>query len=164
MEVIIIKNMTDKLKEIINRELFKLPKENQEAITSLGWENIAEEIGKKYLISENEMNDFLVETLLVLAGLQDFDAYQRHVEDNVGTSHAEAEKITNEAIEKIFMPIADKIERKIKTRVENMNPTWHQNVDFILSGGNYAAFLEKPQEDFGDGPPVNRKVSEEESL
>lgn len=150
--------MTEKLKQVVEREVSKLPKENREVISAFGWENISEEMGKKYLISESAINDFQVETLLVLCGLQDFDAYKRHVEDNVGTSHAEAEKIANEAVEKIFLPISDKIEDTIKSKIKSAEPAWHQNVDFILSGGNYAAFLRKTEEDPGDGPPLRKKM------
>src|SRR3989344_2165392 len=97
--------MTEKLKQIIKEEVLKLPKEVQEAINSLDWRGIAEEIGKKYKLNESEINDFQVETLLILVGLEEAEFYVRNIENNVGTSKDEAEKISREAFERIFIPI-----------------------------------------------------------
>ena len=134
--------MTDKLTQIVEEEVKKLPAETQAAINALDWVKISEEIGNKYLISESEINDFQAETLVVLLGLQDFETYQRHIEDNVGTSKAEAEKIAAEALEKIFVPIANKIEENIKSALPAKNTTWDQNINFIHGGGDYSAFLD----------------------
>ena len=61
--------MTEKLKQIIKEETAKLPKESQDVINVFDWGTISEEIGKKYLLNENETNDLQVETLLILIGL-----------------------------------------------------------------------------------------------
>ena len=63
--------MTDKLKKIIQDEVGVLPKETQGAINSLDWVSIAEEIGKKNLLNESEINDLQVETLLTLVGIEE---------------------------------------------------------------------------------------------
>ena len=137
--------MTDKLKEIIKRELVKLPQKKQEAIGSLDWEKVSEEIAQKFLLNETEMNDLQVQTLLVLIGLNDPDFFSKDIENNIGTSKNEAEKIADEVMEKIFLPIANKIEEKIKENLKNKNPNFRQNLDFVLSGGNYVAFLENQE-------------------
>ena len=137
--------MTDKLKEIIKRELVKLPQKKQEAIGSLDWEKVSEEIAQKFLLNETEMNDLQVQTLLVLIGLNDPDFFSKDIENNIGTSKNEAEKIADEVMEKIFLPIANKIEEKIKENLKNKNPDFRQNLDFVLSGGNYVAFLENQE-------------------
>ncbi len=134
--------MTDKLKQIIKDEVGKLPKEAQEVINSLNWGMIIEKIGKKYLLDENETNDLQVETLLVLVGIEDGDFYATNIENNVGTSKAEAEKIANEALEKIFTPMSNLLEEKIRKNLPTRNTTPKQNLDFILSGGDYSAFVD----------------------
>ncbi|OGI76997.1 hypothetical protein A3D42_02610 [Candidatus Nomurabacteria bacterium RIFCSPHIGHO2_02_FULL_41_18] len=106
--------MTGKLKQIIKEGLAKLPKEAQDAINSLDWGSIAEEIGKKYLLTESEVNDLQVETFLVLAGIEDWDSYTRNVENQLGTSKNEAEKISEEINQKIFNPIAEKMSKTTK--------------------------------------------------
>ena len=134
--------MTEKLKQIIQEKVKKLPKEAQNAVNSLDWVKISEEIGKKYLLSEAEINNFQVETLLVLVGLTDPDFYETNIENEVGTTKEEAANMANDAIAKIFTPISNVIVEKIKNSSKGKNPNWKQSVNFILSGGDYSAFME----------------------
>jgi len=136
--------MTDKLQQIIKEEIEKLPKEAQDAINSFEWENIAEEIGKKYLLGESEINELQVEILLVLVGLTDSQFYVTTIENEIGLTKDEATKISNEVFEKIFVPISNAIEENIKKNLPNKNPNWKQSLDFILSGGDYSAFITPP--------------------
>ncbi|MCX6752572.1 MAG: hypothetical protein NTZ87_03705 [Candidatus Nomurabacteria bacterium] len=138
--------MTEKLKQIIQDEIAKLPRETQEAINSLDWGSITEEIGKKYLFDESEINNLQVETLLVLVGLEDGNYYAQNIENEVGTSKEEAEKIAGEAFQKIFTPIGDLLEEKVKKNLKAKNPSPEQNLDFILSGGDYSAFVKPTRE------------------
>src|SRR5205823_3633756 len=134
--------MTEKLKKIIEEEIGKLPKENQEAVNAFDWIKITEEIGRKYLLSDTEINDFWVETLLVLAGLEDPNLFSNNVERYVGTSKDEAEKISKEAFQRIFGPLYDRIVENIKKNQKTKKGGAEQNLNFILSGGDYAAFVE----------------------
>ncbi|OGI76080.1 hypothetical protein A3C67_01840 [Candidatus Nomurabacteria bacterium RIFCSPHIGHO2_02_FULL_42_19] len=135
--------MTDKLKKIIQDEVGVLPKETQGAINSLDWVSIAEEIGKKNLLNESEINDLQVETLLTLVGIEEMGSYTKNIENKVGTSKDEAEKLAGELVEKIFTPIANILTENIKNNIKNKNPNWQQSVNFILSGGDYTAFIER---------------------
>ena len=146
--------MTDKLKETIKEELAKLPKENQEAINSLDWATITEEIGKKNLLSEDEINNLQLETFLVLVGLEDPQLYSSNIEDEVGTSKDEAEKIAIEIIDKVFTPINDILVENIKKsgKINNSNP--EQTLDFILSGGDYSAFMGERETQTPSGSPL----------
>ena len=135
---------TEKLKSVIQREVAKLPKESQEAINAFDWVNITEEIGKKYLLNEVEINDLQVQTLLVLIGLTDPEYYAQSIENEIGTSKNEAEKIAEEVLEKIFTPINDILVENIKKNLKNKNPNPTQTLNFILSGGDYSAFLIPP--------------------
>ena len=143
--------MTEKLQQTIKEEVEKLPKEMQEAISALDWTKVAEEIGKKYLLSESEINDLQVETLLVLVGLEDGNFYPQNIEDNVGTSKDEAEKMADEALQKIFTPINNILIENVKRSGKSKKASWKQTIDFILSGGNYAAFVEPTNSDL---PPL----------
>lgn len=148
--------MTEKLKQIIKEEVMKLPKEAQEAINSLEWGNIAEEIGKKFLLNESEINDFQVETLLVLVGIEDENYYAQNIENEVGTSKNEAEKMAEEVNQKIFTPINNFFIEHIKKSEKIKNPNLEQSLDFILSGGDYSAFLENsPLEEYSRGEVDN---------
>jgi len=106
--------MTDKLKQIIKEELVKLPKESQEVINTFGWEKVSEEIGKKYLLNENEINSLQVEIAMVLLGVTEEDILSINIENRVGTSKNEAEKITAEINQKIFEPMLEKRDSLVK--------------------------------------------------
>lgn len=138
--------MTEKLQKTITEEISKLPKETQNAINSLNWGNITEEIGKKFLISEDEINDLQIETLLVLIGLEDGNYYEDNIEDNVGTTRDEAVKITEDVFQKIFTPISNNFIENLKKIGKHKNANYSQNINFILSGGDYSAFIEKQDE------------------
>jgi hypothetical protein len=146
--------MTEKLKNIIQEEIVKLPKEVSEAVGAFDWVGAAEVIGKKYLLSDSEINDFQVETMLVLFGIEDADLYAINIENEVGTTKADAEKMAAEALEKIFAPIDKIFVENIKKNGKDKNAKPEQNLDFILSGGNYAAFVVPPSPSQGEGPGV----------
>jgi hypothetical protein len=135
--------MTDKLKQTIKEEVGKLPSYAQNVINSFNWVGKIEEIGRKHLLEEFEINNLLVETLLVLIGVKEYTSYAKNVEDEVGTSEKEAVQIATEVIENIFVPIADSITENIKKNIKDKPPGWEGSVNFILSGGNYATFIEQ---------------------
>jgi hypothetical protein len=144
--------MTEKLKQTIKEEVVKLSKETQEAIGAFGWVKITEEIGKKYLLTDSEINDFQAETLLVLVGIESAESYAQNIESNVGTTENEAKKILNEVFEKIFEPIANILEENIKKNLSTKTTTWQQSIDFILSGGDYSAFMTSAKAGAHPGP------------
>jgi hypothetical protein len=135
--------MTEKLKQKSKEEIEKLPKEIQEAINSFDWGKISEEISTKYFLDESSTNNLQVEILLVLTGIEQIDFLETNIENNVQTSKESAIKIADELLEKVFIPIDKKIKEKIQETLKNKKPTWDQNVDFIVSGGDYSVFLRK---------------------
>lgn len=136
--------MTEKLQQIILEELNKLPSETREAVNSLNWISVTEEVGKSHLLDDEEVESLQVEVLLGLIGIADADTFVANIEDNVGTSKEEAGKIADEVGEKIFYPIIKKTEEIVVSNLGSKRPNLSQNVSFILSGGNYSEFLDKP--------------------
>lgn len=133
--------LSEKSKNLIREEMLSLPKEMQDAISSLDWERVSEEIGKKYLLDGDEIETFQLETACFLLGLTSEDFYIGNIEIEVGTSKEEAVKISEEVIQKIFTPIYSNFEEKLKNDLPNKSVNWQQNLDFVLSGGNYSAFV-----------------------
>lgn len=133
--------LTDKSKKVIQGEMSNLPKDVQDAVSASNWEKISEEIGKKYLLDEDEIETFQLETASLLLGATDEDEYQENIENEVGTSGDEAKKIAGEVFEKILTPIDNTLTEKIKKNVMGKNTDWQQNIDFILSGGDYSSFI-----------------------
>jgi hypothetical protein len=148
--------MTDKLKQIVIEELAKVSPEQQGAINSLPWADISEEISKKYSLDESTLNDLQTETFLVLIGLEEPFDFSLNLGNNAGLESGTCEKIGQEIEERIFIPINDALIEKIKESDRAKASAWHQNVNFILSGGNYGAFMSDPDQPApGDG---NNKV------
>ena len=46
-------------------------------------------------------------------------------------------------MEKVFKQITEKITELIKTEQKEKKATWQQNINFILSSGDYSVFLRK---------------------
>lgn len=133
--------MTEKLKQTIEEEIAELPKEGQEAIGAVPWIKIAEEIGTKFNLTEEEIEDFQLETLLMLIGAVDSEFYAINIENQVGTTKDDAIQMAQETLEKIFSPINKIVEENIKKNMKNKKPSTEQTLNFILSGGNYSAFI-----------------------
>jgi hypothetical protein len=135
--------MTEKLKQKIKEEMVFLPKEFQNAINAIDWGTISEEIGKKYLLDADEIHSLQVLVGLVLVGLTAVELCAQSIEDNIPISKEESIKIANEAIEKIFQPVANIFKENVKKNIDEKKITWEQNINFIISGGDYTVFLEK---------------------
>ena len=132
--------MEKNFKKIRQEEIAKLSTNKQEAINSIDWETITREIGKKNLLEEEEIDRLQKETGLFLLGITDGDTYKFRLEDFL-VSIKTTEDITNEMLEKIFLPITTKMEVSIKNEMATKKPKWDQTVRFIISGGDYSVFL-----------------------
>ena len=138
--------MTEKLKQTIENELIKSPKEIRDVINDSNWEIISEEIGRNSSLNESEINNLQAEIALFLLGLNYTGSLALDIENNVEVSKEEAEKITKEVENKILVPLYSKLQENIKINLKNKDSNYVQRLNFILSGGNYAAFLERNQE------------------
>jgi len=97
----------DLSKEKINIQLKKLPKNMQEAISATDWLAALSDIGNRYNLSDEEVFDFQMITLLALMGLIEPDLYALTLEDEIGLGKKEAEKMADEAADKVFAPITE---------------------------------------------------------
>ncbi len=82
-----------------------MPQDRQDALNAFPWASVCEEIAKAQELNESQTNDLQAETLLVFIGLADFDEYQKQLEEDLVLSPEKAEEITNQAIDKIFIPV-----------------------------------------------------------
>ena len=85
--------MTEKIKQLVKEELYKLPKEMQQVIDTFEWEKIVEESCKKNNITEDKIFPIQIETVLVLVGLEFPEALAKHLEENTEITKEEAEAI-----------------------------------------------------------------------
>ena len=135
--------MTEKTKNLIKEQIEFIPKEAQEVMNTFNWEGMSEEIGKKYLLNEGDRNDLQIEVGLVLVGLEFQELLATNIEQSLNIDKDKAEKISEEADQKIFKPMYNKLTENIKKTLKIRNIHWQQNLNFILSGGDYTAFIER---------------------
>ena len=133
--------MNTKLKQKFNEIEKNLPRELRESMNAWDWEEIVKEIGGENFLIENSIEDLQLETAFILTGMEDANIFSLNIETEVGTSKERAEKIAKEIDEKVFKPIYEKLEEKIKQELKNKKISWKQNLDFVLSGGDYTLFL-----------------------
>jgi len=133
--------MTENLKQQLNKEIIKLPKEKQDAINSIDWVGEVEKIGKKFILTDESILDLQMETFVVLLGYIDFDLYVLNIENEIGLNKESSQIIADEILVKVFTPIAEKIESSIKNSINSKNIPWDQTIDFILLGGDYSVFV-----------------------
>jgi len=135
--------MNDQLKKTIEEEIIKTPKEIQDVVNSVDWITISEKIGKEHSLTENEIINIQTEIAFILIGAEHINDLAVNIEHKTNISKDESEKIALEILQKICLPIADKITENAKESLKNKKPTWDQNINFILSGGDYTEFLRK---------------------
>jgi hypothetical protein len=135
--------MTEKLAQTIKEEVAQLPVEMEEAINAFDWIKVTEEIGRKYELAEDEIHDFQLETLLVLIGAVEPEFYEINIENQVNTTKEKARSMAHEALERIFRPIKNTIVANIQKGGQIKNSDFEQNIDFVLSGGDYSSFMKK---------------------
>lgn len=135
--------MNDKLNNIIKENLLKLPKEAQEVLNNFKWKEICEEIGKAHKLLEPEIEQLKAVTALLLLGLVDGEFYAKNIENKVELTQEDSEILAKEVFEKIFLPISKEITEKVKAKVKDGGQKWNQNIDFIVSGGDYSAFIDR---------------------
>ena len=135
--------MTEKLAQTIKEDLAKLPLEVGKAITSSGWEEITEMVGKKYSLPEDDINILQLEVSLVLLGYNKISMLTTNIHSSVLTDEETAINISKELDERVFTPIEQSIQSLIKINPHYKNVNWNQTINFIISGGDYSVFLDK---------------------
>ena len=137
--------MTEKLKQTIKEEIGQLPEEMKEAINAFDWIGMTEEIGHRHELEEEEIEDFQLETLLVLVGAVDPEFYAINIENHVRLIKEKAESIAKESFQQIFAEIKKIFDANVRKNLKDKSSDWKQSVDFVLSGGDYSVFLENKQ-------------------
>jgi hypothetical protein len=149
--------MNIKAENDIQDQIQKLPKETAEAINAFDWQKATAEVGKKYVNDESSTGLLQVLVGMVLSGIDYGDTLAYDIEDEIGTTAEEAKNIAAELDRKVFKPVYDIMVQKIKAGLKDKNPDWRQNVDFVLSNGDYTIFQEEPkaaQAENGEGTGI----------
>ena len=55
--------------------------------------------------------------------------------------------------------MAEKLNEVIKKNLDKKNAHWQQNLDFIISGGDYTAFIRRVENQTSSSTPTNQTIS-----
>jgi hypothetical protein len=132
--------MRKEIKDEVNKIVSQIPERNRLAIKSVDWEDRIEKISKLYYLENEDMDLVLVETALVLLGINETDTFRENLED-LGLSEIDLNGLVLAITNQIFNPISKKIIASIKKEAELNNTSWDKRVNFILSGGDYTNFI-----------------------
>jgi len=136
--------MTEEIKQKIQEQIDLLPKDSQQAIASFDWMKESQNIAKTYNLFDEEVDDLIIEVGLLISGVSYPEEFVTNIEDEVGTTKEDAEKISDEVLEKILKPIAKSREEIIKQNIKNNPQPWDKEMKFVLSGGDYSHLGDRP--------------------
>lgn len=102
-------NETDKL---IEEQLKTLPLELQQAIESVPWKNLVQEIGKQNNLTKEQVSSLEQETMLIIYGFENPTDYSANLVREVGLDQTAAENLASAVWDKILGPISQKVEVK----------------------------------------------------
>ena len=132
--------MKEEIKIEIDKIMANLPERDRQAINSMDWASKVTETAERQGLERDEIDLVIVETALVLLGLNDQDTFKENLEE-LALSDTDLDKMISKISNQIFTPIARQIELKIKEEAKTNNPDWQKRVNFILSGGDYTNLI-----------------------
>ncbi len=146
--------MDPETEKIIKKQIEKLPLEIRSLIANHVLENKISNIGKRNGLSEEQIGTLQVETNLIILGLVPTDEYQNELKDHLKIDSLKLDTVIADMGKEILDGIQEKLNeiynkldeddiKEIKENMKNKNQSWNQNVNFVLSGGDYSAFAEE---------------------
>jgi len=98
-------------KEIIEKQIKKLPKDIRDAIIATDLPNKFKTISTKHALRIDQATALETETMLVLLGLEHPDDYTKNLMEEANLLHDKAEKIAEETSRMIFLPIRTSLQK-----------------------------------------------------
>lgn len=146
--------MNEELKNKINEQLQILPKQYRDVIDNFGWEKIIENIGKENGLYDEQIEDLLIETVLVIIGLVDFDDFIYNIEDNLIVEREIGEKIVNEINFQLLEPLEETLKKTFPELIEDIedeetiknsleNPPVSKSISFVEQKMNTSHTLDQ---------------------
>lgn len=94
-----------KFDSIYQEQLLELPELERSAVQSLDWQTVIIQIGKKYGLHLEELEELRTETMLVLVGATESNLYYDRLISELAVSPSIAEKIVSDVNTQILTPI-----------------------------------------------------------
>ncbi len=139
------------LQQKIAEYYVKLPKEAQTVFANMKWMEDLKRISAKYNLNEEQIATLATETTLVLLGIIHLNEYEKIIVSEFKISKESTDKIIAEIYISILKAVQPHLIKAFDTNAKFLaeekikNAKWDDNIKFILSGGNYSYFMEKPE-------------------
>ena len=106
--------------KLIEEQLKTLPASLQQAINTVPWKTLVQEIGKENTLDSEQTVSLEQETMFVLYAFENPNDFVQNIVKGVGVSQETAVKIANSVADKILGPILDKSTEQEKTISNNL--------------------------------------------
>jgi hypothetical protein len=149
----------------VKKQIENAPEEITSLIANPNTDKNIVDIGQKNELADTDLSDYQTETWLMLLGLTHPNDYESEIKNNCHIDEEAASKITKEIISKILTQeirekllelykknsfventktyYSEKQRREIKNKIIAFEPEWEQNINFIVSSGDYSVFVSK---------------------
>jgi hypothetical protein len=143
--------MNPETENIIKEQMKILPKEVINILADPAWSEKVLTIGRKNGLTEEQSQTLLLETNLVLLGLVHPDEYADELKNRLKIDEMKADNIVSDINREILSGVREKLIAMFASQEQSfieegkkraLNADWQQNLDFVLSGGDYSVFLE----------------------
>ena len=108
-------NEQDKL---IEEQLKTLPQDLRQAINSVPWKNLVQEIGKQNNLKPEQISSLEQETMLIIYGFVNPGEYSTNLAREIGIDEIAAENLASSIWDKVMEPISQKVVNKEAVAIE----------------------------------------------
>ena len=108
----------DDTQTIIKEQFKKLPKDIQDAILAVDLRDKLKMVSDKHKLLVDKAGVLENETMLVMLGLENHSAYPESIKKELGITSEQAQEITKDINEQIFLPIRESLKNIEKNNVE----------------------------------------------
>lgn len=112
-------NETNKL---IEEQFKRLPSNLQQAVNTVPWKALVQEIGKANVLDAEQIASLEQETMFIIYGFENPKDYISNITKNIGISEDAAYTIAESVADKIFNPILQKSEELEKPNEKKFEP------------------------------------------
>lgn len=108
----------DDTQTIIKEQFKKLPKDIQDAILAVDLRDKLKMVSDKHKLLVDKAGVLENETMLVMLGLENHSAYPESIKKELGITSEQAQEITKDINEQIFLPIRESLKNIEKNNIE----------------------------------------------
>ncbi|MEK7564558.1 MAG: hypothetical protein AAB510_03275 [Patescibacteria group bacterium] len=144
--------------KIIQEKFYALPQTIQEEIMSPHYEEALASIGMKNELDQEGIDILGKETTLIMMGLAPLKNFESSLTQELKIDHLKASNIVEEIHREIFSSFKELLDIMNHAVSSDPSKKLEKDMNFILSGGDYASFLTPSDREEPTHPKNNQKI------